>query len=129
MQDVIQIFEKKGIKDYLIYGKESNPSTSTFSFEIVPHPTEGVTFWKQFKVLWNITFGRSCLPLVKLNKIVKDFEENNHSFSKTQIDQIDQIESVKKASLSSDVFCNPKNIEKQRVFEGKKSMFYIIMLL
>lgn len=117
MQDVIQIFEKKGIKDYLIYGKESNPSKSTFSFEIVPYPTEGLTFLKQFKVLWNITFGSSCLPFVKLSKIAKNFEEDQHSFSKTQHDQ---IEVIKKAVKGSDAFCNPKIIEKQMVFEGKE---------
>ncbi len=116
IQDVIQVWEKRGIKDYLIYGKESHLSKSNFSFEIVPYPKEGLTFWKQFKVLWNITFGGSCLPLVKLNKIATSFGQDKYSFSKTQITEIESIEKI----VGKDAFCNPKIIKELLIFEGEK---------
>jgi diadenosine tetraphosphate (Ap4A) HIT family hydrolase len=117
IQHVIQIWEKKGITDYLIYGKESNNSKSIFSWEIVPYPKNGWRFWKQFKVLWNITFGGSCLPKIERDRIAKDFQKDKDSFSESHTKQ---IESIKKTIQGNDPFCNQKVIDKQLVFEGKE---------
>jgi diadenosine tetraphosphate (Ap4A) HIT family hydrolase len=117
IQLVVQIWQKKGITDYLIYGKESVPFKSTFNWEIVPYPKNGWRFWKQFKVLWNITFGGSCLPKVERNRIVKDFQKDKDSFSESLTKQ---IESIKKTVRENDAFCNQKVINKQLVFEGKE---------
>lgn len=115
IQHIVQIWEKKGIKDYLIYGKESNNSKSIFSWEIVPYPKNGWRFWKQFKVLWNITFGSSFMPKIERHRIVKDFQKDKDSFSESHTKQ---IESVKKTIQGKDAFCNQKVIDKQLVFEG-----------
>lgn len=112
IQKVIQIWKEKGINDYLIYGKESDD----FSLEIVPYEKKGWRFWKQFKVLWKITFGGSSLPYIERLKIAKDFAKNKELFSAPSTEQ---IESVKSISAKNDAFCNPEVIKKQAVFEGK----------
>ncbi len=111
LQKIVRIWEKKGITDYLIYGKESNHSKSIFSWEIVPYPKDGWKFWKQFKVLWNIAFGSRCLPEVERRRIVKDFFLQPLT---------NQIESITKIAQGNDAFCNQKVIDKQLVFEGKE---------
>ena len=111
IQHVVQIWEKKGITDYLIYGKESSDLKSIFSWEIVPYPKDGWRFWKQLKVLWNITFGSQCLPEVERHKIARDFFLQPLT---------NQIASITKIAQGNDAFCNPKVIDKQLVFEGKE---------
>lgn len=117
IQKIVGIWEQKGITDYLIYGKESDSSKSLFSWEIVPYPKDGWKFWKQFKVLWNITFGGSCLPVVEKQRIAKDFQKDIGEFSAKQVKQIEAIDA---AAKGNDAFCNQEVIDKQLVFEGKK---------
>lgn len=117
IQHVVQIWEKKGITDYLIYGKESNNSKSIYSWEIVPYSKNGWKFWMQFKVLWNITFGGSCLPKVERRRIASDFQKDKDLFSESHIKQ---IQSIKKTVRGNDAFCNQKVIDSQLVFEGKE---------
>lgn len=115
LQHIIRIWEKEGITDYLIYGKESN-SKSIYSWEIVPYPKRGWRILKQFKVLWNITFGGTCLSKAERYKVAQDIQKNTDAFSEYH----KQIESIKKIAQESDAFCNQKVIEKQLVYEGKE---------
>jgi diadenosine tetraphosphate (Ap4A) HIT family hydrolase len=117
IQQVVRIWKEKGITNYLVYGKESNNSKSPFGWEVVPYPSNGLRFWKQFKVLWHITFGGACLPQIERHKIAKNFLQELDSFSCTQAKQ---IESIDKAAKGNDAFCNPVVIQKQLVFEGKE---------
>ena len=117
LQNTVRIWEQNGVTNYLIYGKESEQAKSIFSWEIVPYPKEGWRLWKQFSVLWNITFGGSCLPEIEQKRIATDFQKEKGAFSATHIKQ---IESVQKIAHGNDAFCNPKVIDKQLVFEGKE---------
>src|ERR1700733_5748481 len=113
IQRVVQVWETKGITDYLVYGKQSNDST--FDWEVVPYPKEGCRLWKQFKVLWNITFGGSPLSQIERDRVIKIFKDTN-AFSESEIQRIEAIENI---ALKDDAFCNPKVIDKQLVFEGR----------
>ncbi len=115
LQNVVKIWEKKGITDYLIYGKESKGLI--FGWEIVPYPKTGWKYWKQFRVLWNITFGARCLPIFERQRIAEDFQKDKDSFSATNTKQ---IEITKKTASQNDAFCNPNIIDKQLIFEGKE---------
>jgi diadenosine tetraphosphate (Ap4A) HIT family hydrolase len=112
---VVEVWKQRGISDYLIYRKESPDSKSIFSWEIVPYPKEGWRFWKQFKVLWNITFGGTCLPKVQREHVAKDFLKEMQSLTASQLKQIDSTQ-----ALAKDVFCDPKIIGKQLVYEGRE---------
>jgi diadenosine tetraphosphate (Ap4A) HIT family hydrolase len=120
IQRVIQVWEKKGIVDYLIYAKEFSDSTSKFNWEIVPYPKSTwpllkkiPILWKQSKVLRNITFGGSCLR----QRIAKDFTNEMDNFSEPQIKQIVAITTKVQGS---DPFCKQDVINNQLVFEGKE---------
>lgn len=112
IQGIVQIWEKKGVVDYLIYGKESGDSS--FGWEVVPYPKEGWWFWKQFNVLWNITFTGSCVPKVERERVVQDFQKDKDSLL------VEQIEVIKETVQGKDPFCDQEIIAKQLVFEGKK---------
>lgn len=115
IQDIVNVWQEKGITDYLIYAKESETSKS-FNWEIVPYAKKGFRFWKQFKVLWNMTFGGSVLPQVTRERVAIDFQKNKKSFSKNQLKE---IELTKEVAQKKDAFCNPQVIENQQIFEGK----------
>ena len=105
--DVVHIWEQKGIKDYLIYGKAT--SDSEFGWEVVPYRKEGGRLWKQFKVLWNIVFGGACVSSDEREKVIEDLKK----------DQIERAEMIKKVTVGNDPFCDPKVIQKQLVLSGK----------
>jgi diadenosine tetraphosphate (Ap4A) HIT family hydrolase len=109
MQKIVQYWKVKGIEDYLIYGKASDGVI--FNWEIVPYPKEGWRLWKQFKVLWHMTFGGSCMPQVEREKIAKDI----HPYMTLFLPQMERVQVV-----ANDAFCKPEVIAKQRVFEGKE---------
>lgn len=117
LQRIVRQWEKKGITDYLIYGKESANSETPFGWEIVPYPKKGSRFWKQFKVLWNITYNGKCLPKVERQKIAKDYQNEKDLFSEAQCEVIASIQEVVR---EHDAFCDQKVIDSQLVFEGKE---------
>ncbi|MBA3723102.1 MAG: HIT family protein [Parachlamydiaceae bacterium] len=117
IQKVVGVWEKNGISDYLIYGKNTDSSKSSFNFEVIPYPKSGWGFWKQFRVLWNITFGGFFVPKIERERIVKDFQKDMESFSPSQIKQ---IASTKDVAKKKDAFCQQKIIDSQLVFEGKE---------
>lgn len=109
IQKIIEIWQKEGINDYMIFGK--NSENSDFAWEVVPYHDSGLTFWKQFKVLFNLTFGAPTASL----------EERQAVASKLMNPESLSTGAAKISALSSkpDAFCNPEVIQKQRVFEGK----------
>jgi diadenosine tetraphosphate (Ap4A) HIT family hydrolase len=111
-QKVIRSWEQRGITDYLIFGKEDHGSSSIFNWEIVPYPQKGWRFWKQFRVLWNITFGGSRQSPIE-RKTVKD------AFS-TEEGSSSQADLIKNIAQGNDAFCKQPVIDKQLVFEGKE---------
>lgn len=118
IKKIVQVWEKQGITDYLVYGKESD-SASPFSWEIVPFPKDGTTtrFLKQFNLLWNITFGGASLSTSEQERIIQNFQEGKNLFSEQHKQHIETINHI---AHKNDVFCNPKIIENQLVFEGKE---------
>lgn len=103
------VWRNKGITDYLIYGKES-PSIH-FSYELVPYPKAGWSYWKQFKSLWNAIFGGIAIPEKQRANIVRDFKQS--------VTPPCQPPSEKTVSLQTDAFCNSEIIHNQQIFEGK----------
>lgn len=117
MQRVADYWQKKGISDYLIYGKDSNDSSSSFNWEIIPYPKEGGNIRKQFNVLWNIAFGPPPSPFYERQNIARDFQA--HRSALIQKEQ-EQNSAVKELVRANDAFCQEKVIHSQLVFEGKE---------
>ncbi len=109
LQKVVRIWEKKGVPDYLIFGKESNNDKDIFGWEIVPFSKKECGFSRQFKVLWNVSFEGPYLPKAKRLDVAKNLFLEPH---------FNQLESVEKGIKGNDAFCNQKVIDNQRVFEG-----------
>lgn len=109
-QRIIQVWEKKGITDYLRYRKLS--SNTTFHWEVVPYSKNSWSFWQQFKVLWNITFGGLSISKKDRQSIAKDFKKTDSTLEFLPLE-------TKSQETSLDVFCTEKVIQKQLVFEGK----------
>ena len=146
IQKVVQAWQKKGITDYLIYGKESANSTTGFSWEVVPYPKSFFRFWKQFKVLLNTTFGGAISPLIVRQRaakvILKDLdmfsasprerEQYNCNFIKDCVfcPQPQAVEAVRtsKCTKITEGFLQlifrvpkvkPNAVDRQLVFEGR----------
>ncbi len=117
IQRVVQIWQEKGITDYLRYGKESSESNSVFGWEIVPYSKNAWSYWQQFKVLWHTAFGGLYLSRAERLKITEDFQKDKELFSEPQIRQIKSIQEIVKGN---DAFCNKQVIDRQVVFEGKE---------
>lgn len=109
IQKVVKVWKEKGVSDYLIYTKGSSNAKRQFSWEIVPFEKSGLTFWKQFKVLWNITFGSNRISENEREQIAKEW---------TTLPVKHPI-SVSKDNRE-DAFCNPDVIKRQLVYEGKE---------
>jgi len=111
IQRIIEIWEESKIDDYLVYGKEDG--VSQFSWEIVPYPKKGNRLWKQFKVLWNITFGASSILPKERERQAEDLRQ--------KLSQISHIgQETRSCFCAEDPFCNPTIIERQLLFEGKE---------
>ncbi len=117
IQRVVQVWQKKGITDYLRYGKEYSESNCAFGWEVVPYPKNAWSYWQQFTVLWNSAFGGSCLSKVKRQEIAREFQKDKELFSELQTKQVESIQGTLKGN---DAFCHQKVIDKQVVFEGKE---------
>lgn len=110
LQKTVQIWHNNGINDYMIFGKVSE--NTPFNWEIVPYQESGSTFWKQIKVLYNLTFGASSQSVEERQKIADGLIHPNTTLK-------DQSSNVSALSLKYDAFCNPEVIKNQLVFEGK----------
>lgn len=116
MQDIIAVWKKKGITDYMIYTKSSD-ANSELSWEIVPYSKSSWKYGQQFKVLWNTIFGGATSAKVERQKVAQDFAKARCSFSKSHVKK---IESAKEVAQKKDAFCNPNVINNQLVFKGKE---------
>jgi diadenosine tetraphosphate (Ap4A) HIT family hydrolase len=94
IQRVIQVWEKSGVKGYLIYGKESDQSKSIFSWEIVPYRECRWWWWQQLKVLWKIIFGGSSLSQPEKVRQAKDLKNELDHLSESQTKQADPYPQV-----------------------------------
>lgn len=112
IQKIVEMWKRKGVNDYIIYGKKMNDSN--FSWEIIPYRTG--SFWERFKVLFQLAFGATRLSVATRTEIVRNFNEHKNLFGSSEIvEQQDEM----KVSVQKDWLCDPKVIEKQRVLEGK----------
>jgi diadenosine tetraphosphate (Ap4A) HIT family hydrolase len=116
IQDIVSKWKECGITDYLIYAKDTNGSQDNFRWEIVPYKKEGFRLWKQFKVLWNITFGGPRISTEEKKRTVKVFEK----IEGANIHLQSQGQSINELAHKKDAFCDPNVIKKQIVYEGKK---------
>lgn len=115
IKKIAQAWKKKGIENYLIYAKESKDPSSTFSWEIVPYPKTCCNFWKQFKVLWNVTFGSFAQSKTERERIAIEVQKEI-DFSAELAKKAETVKAVTK----KDFFCDEKVINKQLVFEGEE---------
>jgi len=110
---IIQIWKENSINDYLVFARESNHSSSPFSWEVVPYPKAGWWFWKQFKVLYNITFGSSSILKIEQQQRAKTLHQ--------ELSLLPDIEETAPPdSEGNDVFCDPVIIARQLIFEGNE---------
>jgi len=112
--------EKKKVGQFLVYGKESVPSTKPFNWEIIPYQKTHWfigRFWQQFKVLWRITFGATSQSASLQQKDVTLFQKELPEEMGSLVDQVLKVEEIAKGN---DAFCKKEVIEKQRVLEGKR---------
>ncbi len=105
IQRVVQTWGRQGTTHYLIYGR--NTDHAEFSWEIVPYPQKGWWFWKQFKVLWNITFGSFPVSQKTRQLLAQDFIDLKPALPTPPVD-----------APSNDPFCSKTQVGKQLVFEG-----------
>ncbi len=110
LQKTVSLWKKNGTGDYMIYSKETGDPATRFQWEIVPYTKEGFRFVKQFKVLWNITFGAPSISPSEKVKTVATLDKIAEA--------TDPV--IQKIAQGHDAFCNSKIIEKQCVFEGKQ---------
>lgn len=73
MQKIVKLWEKGGITNYMVLGEE-NPE-KPFSWEMVPYPTEGIRFWKQFKVVWRLFVDSATQSDEKRNRQRDEFKK------------------------------------------------------
>lgn len=111
---IVRVWEKRGITDYMIFGRECQDSHARFNWEVVPYPKGGWNFLQQCKVLWKIAFGASLLPQTQREKEAKELQ------NALALEDDNKRESIAPPTRGSDVFCNPQVIERQLVFEGKE---------
>jgi diadenosine tetraphosphate (Ap4A) HIT family hydrolase len=117
IQKIVRVWQDKGIHDYLVYSKEVTGKESS-SREIVPFQKQGWRIWKQFKVIWRITFGAPVTPILERQRIARELR-----IGLARLDsQHSPVERINEIGVSKDVFCkfcNPDVISRQLVFEGK----------
>jgi diadenosine tetraphosphate (Ap4A) HIT family hydrolase len=112
IQKIVRVWECKGINSYWIYGQEVQDSTTPFSWEVIPFTNEGSSFWKHFRVFWNLSFGNKYLSKEERYAIAQDVLDEMQTCTKEN--------AVPEASEKYDAFCNPDVIARQLVFEGKE---------
>lgn len=112
IQRIVSVWEKKGVHDYFIFGKQT-PNTP-FRWEIIPFPKEGFRFWKQFSLLWNMTFGSPRLSDEDRTAKAQNFQKENDLLSASY------IAPASTECIGNDPFCKRDVIDRQLVYEGKE---------
>ncbi len=121
LQTIIALWKSEGVTDYLLYGKDGEGS---FRWEVVPYEKSGwgflkplLVFWKQLKVLWNITFGAFSFPSLFSGRLVKLYDKARELFSAAAITVVEKVKAV---ANGNDAFCKPEVVERQWVWKGRK---------
>lgn len=110
LQKIAQMWNKQKIDDFIVIGKATEKQN--FQWEAVPYQKAGLRFWKQFKVLWRITFGGGCLTSKRQAQIAGGYRDNLP-------EELHIAQKADGVSKGKDAFCKKEVIDKQRVFEGK----------
>lgn len=116
IQRITQVWQKNGIHDYMVYGREdfNNPSAH-FNWQIVPYPATSFLsrLFTHIRSLWNTIFGSWPLSESDLCKQADSFKlQLNAQPSYTQ------TRSQLQEKIMQDSFCNHDIIKAQRVYEG-----------
>ncbi len=118
LQKAARLWSSQGVSNYLVGAQDILSSESTaFEWQFVPFDIR--SHYHQLthlSILWNLTFGTNCLSLEK-------------RLEKAQYDQqyVKQLEKpfflpeqkTPEGELCLDVFCDPKVIVRQEIYEGK----------
>lgn len=113
MQYVIRHWQQQGISDYFVFGKAT--AESRFNWEVVPYSPSLFNRWKQYKVLWTISFGGSTLPDVERERLAANFRKEGTSLEDSLKQETGVVDTL---ARSTDVFCQQTVIGKQQLFEG-----------
>lgn len=111
--------ENQPTSQHLIYGRQnlnqSTTATDSFYWEVVPYYRSSLGFLgrliQQIKVLWGIVFGASRSSLQTIAETRDIYEERYKNFH--------PVPAVFDETIGQDPFCNPEQIEKQKILEGK----------
>jgi diadenosine tetraphosphate (Ap4A) HIT family hydrolase len=110
IQNIIAVWEKRGINDYYIYLKGDKNS---YHWEIVPYTKTWLPFWQRFKVLWNIIFGASKQSLEKREALAARL--------KKEIDPFSISETEAKENAAGCAFCKPEVIKRQQISSNEST--------
>lgn len=117
IQKIVTVWQDKGINDYLVYSKEVAEKESS-SREIVPFQKQNwriCRIWKQFKVVWRITFGAPVTPVLERQRIARELR-----IGLARLDsQHTSVERIHEIGVHTCVFCNPDVISRQMVLQSK----------
>lgn len=124
---------EESLSQHLVYGTLKNHGSS-FSFQVAPFVDAGnflTRFYRQFRVLWRVSFGKAPLSsdekVLQKEKYFSLFEPQENVVTTTKTTKIaPQLLSscskeVAKAPDSFCAFCDEEIITKQQVFEGDKA--------
>lgn len=111
---VAAVWASQDVAGYLVYGKNS-PDVN-FNWHVVPYPKSGSKMIKHLKVLWNVTFGSSCISQDDQREEAQALADMMNALPK----ELSASDSASGAEVKGDdVFCKPEVIKKQLIFEGK----------
>ena len=107
--------EQEFIDDFMVIGTiPPRMHADRFFWEIIPFSKSGLNFMDQFCVIWGLTFNSSCLSKEERQSIKHKYEEYVPFFS-----HVYQFIPEQTTCPNADVFCDPKVIAKQLLYEGK----------
>lgn len=114
LQEISAVWENQGISDYLVYAYKAANKEEFSGYHIIPYPKDRWWFFQQIDVLWHVTFGPSKVSEKEQTQIANSFAKEQAHFEK----DIEEEHVPETVSLR-DAFCNPEQIAKQSVFEGR----------
>src|SRR5262245_3365958 len=98
LNQIIEVWERKGITDYLILSQTGKNE------QIVPFTKQSFRFFQQLRVLWNLTFGGW-----KLSEATQKITLDNF-WNRTQ-----KVDAIREKIPGKDAFCDEAVIQKQLI--------------
>lgn len=123
MHAIIQVWEKMGISDHLIYQEQSNPSEFAFSQEIVPYSKNRSPIRRQciqLKVLKNIIVVCSRMLQWQQEIAFRHLQNERSLFLKCSTQPSQKTVVAIEGIAPSCIFCSSKVLSTQLVFQGKE---------